>query len=218
VSIDPGSVATNDSDFANRIEFYLSRSLEIPGWTRGDEAMALALASFGLPPDAVVVEIGSFLGGSAVLLAGGRKLRGSGIVHCVDPFDGSGDAFSTPFYREIVGADVGGLRQRFDANIERAGLTAWVAVHAGTAERVAAGWTNAVDMLFLDGDQSPSGVESAFSCWSRFLKRGALLALHNSDDRIYSVGHDGHHRLAARLQPAFTDIRVVGTTTFARKA
>jgi predicted O-methyltransferase YrrM len=166
----------------------------------------------------VIVEIGSFLGGSAVLLAGARKLRGSGFVHCVDPFDGSGDAFSTPYYREIVDGNFQRIRRQFDANIARAGLADWVKVWVGTAERVAAGWQLPIDMLFLDGDQSPAGVQSAFDRWIPFLKPGGVLALHNSETRQYAEGHDGHHRLALTLgPPRYANIVVIGTTTFARK-
>jgi predicted O-methyltransferase YrrM len=201
------------------LEDYLAGSLEIPGWTRGAEAGALALASHDLPPNAVVLEIGCFLGGSAVLLAGARKLRGSGVLHCVDPFDGTGDPYSIPFYREIIAADARSLRQRFDANLERLGLKDWVRVHPGTAETVAASWTIPIDMLFLDGDQSPAGVEAAFSGWAPFLRPGGVLALHNSDDRIYSEGHDGHRRLALALRrlDGYEIVSVVGTTTFAAK-
>jgi predicted O-methyltransferase YrrM len=74
---------------------YVDRSEAIAGWARGDEAIELALAARSLPVGATIVEIGSFLGSSAVLLAGARKVAGSGMVHCVDPFDGSGDALRT---------------------------------------------------------------------------------------------------------------------------
>src|SRR5262245_48937520 len=103
------------------LDHYIRLSRRIPGWTRGQEAVALAQVSCSLPDDCTVVEIGSFLGGSAVLLAGARKLRGSGKVHCIDPFDASGDAFSRPFYRELQDSLPISLRQRFDENICRAG-------------------------------------------------------------------------------------------------
>src|SRR5262249_55192493 len=93
---------------------YIWLASRIPGGTRADEALALARPSRALPQDAVIVEIGSFLGRSAVVLAGARKLRGSGKVHCVDPFDASGDAFSVPIYREIRDAEDAPLRRRFD--------------------------------------------------------------------------------------------------------
>jgi predicted O-methyltransferase YrrM len=158
---------------------------------------------------AVVVEIGSFLGKSAVLLAGARKRRGSGRVHCVDPFDASGDAFSTPVYRSLAAADARPLRQRFQANIARSGLTDWVEIHEGLAGRVAATWTVPIDMLFLDGDQSPEGARLAYDAWAPFLKVGGVIALHNSTERVYAPGHDGHRLLAVHIvrPPRYGDVR-----------
>lgn len=94
---------------------YVWLSRQIPGWTRGAEAVALARASQSLAEGAVVVEIGSLLGSFAVLLADARKLRGSGKVHCIDPFDASGDAFSEPIYQAIHNSLTGSLRLCFDA-------------------------------------------------------------------------------------------------------
>ena len=73
---------------------YLAYGAEIPSWLGRQEALALASACYTLPPGAVVVEVevGSFLGKSAIVLAGARKARGSGRVHCIDPFDGSGES------------------------------------------------------------------------------------------------------------------------------
>jgi len=97
---------------------YLRASAKIPGWLRGKEAKAMASVVSSLSDDCVVVEIGSFLGSSSVLLAGARKLRGSGKLYCVDPFDGSGDAFSVPIYNNLLAANGGKpLRQCFDENI-----------------------------------------------------------------------------------------------------
>ncbi len=198
---------------------YIAYAHRIQGWTVGNEMIALAHASYQLPSDAVIVEIGTFLGRSAVLLAGARKLRGSGKVHCVDPFNASGDAVSVPFYRAIVGAQQESQRQRFDQNIHRAGLTQWVQVHQDTAETIGASWSEPIDMLFLDGDQSPKGVRAAYEQWSPWLKVGGILAVHNSSERIYAEGHDGHHRLVVETvrPPQYADIVSVETTTFARK-
>jgi hypothetical protein len=80
------------------IEGILAASVTIPGWTSGEDAMQVALTSLGLPGQATIVEVGVFMGRCTVLLAGPRLLRGSGKVHCIDPFDCSGDAFSVPYY------------------------------------------------------------------------------------------------------------------------
>jgi hypothetical protein len=198
---------------------YLAHAFTIPSWLGQQEGLALADACHALPSNAVVVEIGSFLGKSAIMLAGARKRRGSGRVHCIDPFDASGDAFSSPVYRAIADVDARPLRQRFQANIARAGLTDWVEVHEGTAASIAARWAEPIDMLFLDGDQSPDGARLTYDMWAPFLKVGGLIALHNSTERSYAPGHDGYHLLAVHMvrPPQYSDFRCVETTTFARK-
>jgi predicted O-methyltransferase YrrM len=197
---------------------YLTRARRIQGWTTTEEAAALMQTVCELPDNAVIVEVGSFLGKSAVVLAGACQLRGSGRVHCIDRFDGSGDAFSETFYREIAMQSNKPLRARFDRNIQSARLSDWVEIHQGSAEQVSAGWMIPIDMLYLDGDQSPAGARRAFEGFAHFFKHGAIVALHNSSARSYHEGHDGHRRLAVEVvqPPAFGDIVCVGSTTFAR--
>jgi MMP 1-O-methyltransferase len=198
---------------------YVGYGFSIPSWLGRQESLALASACYLQPPNAVVVEIGSFLGRSAIILAGARKTRGSGRVHCIDPFDASGDAFSVPTYRTVADADPRPLRTRFEANIARAGLTEWVVVHVGTAATVGTAWTEPIDMLFLDGDQSPEGARRAYDAWAPFLKVGGIIALHNSNDRPYAPGHEGIRLLATGMvrPPRYDDIRCIETTTFGRR-
>jgi len=199
---------------------YLQASAKIPGWLRGEEAKTMASVVSSLPDDCVVVEIGSFLGSSSVLLAGALKLRGSGKLHCVDPFDGSGDAFSVPVYKVILDANGGKpLRQCFDENIHAADLQDWVEVHQGRADEVAGSWRHPIDLLFLDGDQSPHGAQLAYKSWFPMLKNGGIIAIHNSDAREYAKDHNGLRLLVLEEihPPVFTDIHLVETTTFARK-
>jgi MMP 1-O-methyltransferase len=198
---------------------YLADAFPIPSWLGLNESLVLAEACHELPANAAIVEIGSFLGKSAIIMAGARKLRGSGIVHCVDPFDASGDAFSIPAYKAIADSHRLSLRQRFESHIAQAGLSDWVQVHQGTAASIAAGWTEPIDMLFMDGDQSPEGVDLAYESWAPFLKVGGIIALHNSSERAYDPGHDGHRRLLFRRvhSPQYGELRCVDTTTLARK-
>jgi len=199
---------------------FVEKSQKIPGWTTRTEAAALALVASRLPYDAVVVEVGSFCGRSAVVLAGARAVAGSGIVHCVDPFDGSGDEYSIPVYRKIMEASPHSLFEQFQENLGEAGVSSFVHPHMATAEEVASQMTPPVDMLFLDGDQSPAGVLSAYRAWEPHLRTGAVLAVHNSSDGSYAPGHDGHRRLVTGVirPPDFHNIFHVGTTTFAMKA
>jgi hypothetical protein len=203
------------------LQDYIQLSSTIPGWTRNEDAEELARASFSLGSHPIIVEIGAFLGCCTVLLAGARCVQGSGKVHSVDPFDCSGDAFSVPHYRDIVASlGCGSLRDHFEANIRRAGLIDWVQVHDGRAAEVAANWDLPIDLLLLDGDQSPRGAREAFESWAPFLKPGGIIVLRNTRPREYAEGHDGHRRLVLEeiFPPRFTEVRLVGATTFARKA
>ena len=198
---------------------YIWRSRRIVGWMRGKEAVELARISYSLPEDAVVVEIGSFLGCSTVLLAGARKLRESGKVQCVDPFDASGDAYSVPVYRRIADSAAASLRESFDENIREAGLEEWVEVHQGRAGDVASAWSLPIDLLFLDADHSYRVVSDTYEKWSRYLKVGGVIAVHNSAPGRYHEDHDGSSRLVAERihPPQYSEIRCIATTTFARK-
>jgi len=199
---------------------YVWFSRRIPGWMRGEEAVALAQACYGLPENAVVVEIGSFLGCSTVLLAGARKLRQSGKVHCVDPFDASGDSYSVPVYSEIAASRPISLRARFEENIRLADLTEWVEVHQGHDGEIAPGWNTPIDLLFMDGDQSDRGAEETYQRWSTHLKIGGILAVHNSGPRVeYAPDHGGSKRLVENFirLPRYSEIRLVASLTFARK-
>jgi len=202
-------------------DLFFKASSKVPGWTRGEEAHALFETAYDLPDRATVVEIGSFLGCGSILLGGARKMKGSGEAHCVDRFDGSGDAFSTPHYHAIwLALGARPFREIFDENIADAGLSDWISVHDGDAELIGRRWSKPIDMLFLDGDQSPEGVRAVYDAWSPWLKNGAVIALHNSAPREYEQHHDGHYILARKeiRAPSYEDIRLVGSTTFARKA
>ncbi len=203
-----------------RFSYYLQASEHIDGWVNIQERVALAQRAYDLPENATIVEIGSFLGKSAIVMAGARKLKGSGKVHCIDPFDASGDDFSVPVYDEIMNAEARTLRERFDDNIGRAGLQDWVEVHVGTAETAVKDWHEPIDMLFLDGDQSREGAMKAYEAWMPFVRKGGVIALHNSTPRQYEEGHDGHYRIASSLikPPHYKQVRSVVSTTFAVKS
>ena len=173
-----------------------------------------------LPDDCRIVEIGAFMGSASVLLAGVRKSCGSGRLHSVDPFDGCGDSFSVPVYEELLNASGhNSLRECFDQNIRAAGLADWVEVHQGQADTVAESWNQPIDLLFLDGDQSPAGARAAYEAWEPFLKIGGVIAVHNSADRPYAENHNGSRLLSlAELKaPKYGDVRLVRATHFARK-
>lgn len=181
---------------------FISRSRRIHTWIRDDEAVGLAHVSYALREGSTIVVVGGFVGGSTVLVAGARKLRGSGMCHVVDAFDASGDSFSAPIYRQIAATFPAGLRAAFDANVSRCGLAEWVTVHQGRAEGVAAAWSQPIDFLLLCADQSVPGARLLYEAWRPFLKPGGLIAIGNAADRSYAPDHDGNRRvLETEIRP-----------------
>jgi predicted O-methyltransferase YrrM len=208
------------SALPEELELYLRHSETIPGWTRGEEARELLRISHSLSDGAIIVEIGSFLGAGTILLAGPRRICGSGLVHCVDPFNCSGDSFSVPHYQRILlGHGGGSLRDHFERNIHAAGLGRWVRIHQGRADEVARSWTAFIDLLYLDGDQSRKGVREAYDSWAQFLRAGGIIAVHNSAPENHTAEHDGHRCIVEEeiKPPRYRNIRLVCSTTFATK-
>jgi predicted O-methyltransferase YrrM len=199
------------------VEDVVAASGSIPGWTDPDDAAEIVRAALRLPAGATIVEIGAYMGRCTVLLAGGRRLAGSGTVHSVDPFDCSGDEFSVPYYVEgLRETGLPSLEDAFRQNVARLDLDAWVEVHRGRDIDVAARWSGPIDLLLLDGDQSPHGARAAYEAWAPFLVPGGTIVVRNTLDRNYAPGHDGHRRLALEelRAPRFGEVRI-GETAFA---
>jgi MMP 1-O-methyltransferase len=206
---------------SEQLDHWLKMSESIPGTTRGELARELARVSSTLPSDAIIVEIGAFMGSATVLLAGPRQMRGSGRVHVVDPFDCSGDPRSTPIYERVLQAAGGGsLLDHFVENIRRAGLSGWIEMHQGRAPEIAASWTTPVDMIYIDLDVSGEAAGEAYDSWCHFLKPGGIIVVHNSDPEDHRPSENPDRRpIENRLcPPSFTDVRIVDGNTFARKA
>lgn len=203
------------------IDWIVDMSTTIPGWRAGEEARALAMAAYGLGPNPTIVEVGVYMGRSTVLMAGARRLRGDGRIHCVDPFDCSGDEFSVPYYLDgVAKSGAMSLEDVFRTNVERWSLESMVAIHKGTSCDIAAGWHTPIDLLLLDADHSPEGAREVFESWTPFVKRGGIVILDNTAEREYALTHDGNYRIAKeRLKPPhFENIYRVTGATFATRA
>ena len=192
----------------------------VPGWVAGPAAREVALRSLLLGDDPTIVEVGVFMGRSTMLLAAARRARGSGKVTCVDPFDGSGDAFSVPVYQEEldrVGAR--SLEDAFRRNVASRALDPWVEILKGPSAAIAIGWTKPIDLLLLDGDHSPDGARAIFAAWSPFIRPGGQIILHNTGERVYAKGHDGNYRIATSdlTQPPFRKLRQIAYTSYATR-
>jgi hypothetical protein len=203
------------------IEGVVQDAMTVEGWRRAEECTEIANVAFGLPDNPTIVEVGAYMGRGTCVLAGARRLaRRGGVVHCVDPFDCSGDEFSIPHYIRILETcGSNHLEKFFMHNIRKFELMDFVTIHRGRSSEVIKTWVDEIDFLILDGDHSVEGAKEAFENWTPFLKPGGILVLANSPVGKRTPGHDGNGRIveAEFNTPNYTDIRQYGSTAMATK-
>ena len=204
-----------------RVTAIVECAMTIFGWCEGEAAHEAVRTCLALPSRPTIVQIGVFLGRSTALLAGACRARGDAKVHCIDPLDGSGDAFSVPYYlAELANTGYTSVETAFIMNMRRLDLGDWIELSRLTGQEAARSWSRPVDLLWLDADQSPQGARDVYEAWVPYLRPGGALVVRNTADRAYAPGHDGHRRLVLEevQPPAFRDVRQIEATTFAVKA
>ena len=143
----------------------------IPPRTMHTEAESALLA--GLARDRrALVEIGVYEGSSAIVLA--RAAPPEATLHLIDPFTNTalrpGQRGTERATRRVVARAVAGLP---GPTIE------W---HVELSEQTAAGWSQPLDMVFIDGDHSQEACRLDWELWSPWVEPGGVVALHDARD------------------------------------
>jgi predicted O-methyltransferase YrrM len=154
-------------------EPHLQKMQATDGWLTDAEGLALFMTAASIKTEApVVVEVGSFVGKSAICLAAGLAYTNpAGRLYCVDPFD------STPQQMYLDRND-GSIYQRFLRNtagypniISVPGLSIDIARESDIPSEI--------DMVFIDGDHTYQAVKNDILAWTAFLGPDGILALHD---------------------------------------
>lgn len=157
----------------------------------------------GLPEDAVVVEVGSYLGASAIDWA--RIAQGDGRLTpliCIDTFTGGvpEDRFQPGFeslrdhQRAILARD-GSLFPEFQRNTEP--YRRWITSRRQDSLTAAASFApGSVDAAFLDDDHETAHVSRELEAWWPTIKPGGTLAGHDWD---WPSVREAVHRFSARV-------------------
>jgi predicted O-methyltransferase YrrM len=139
----------------------------VAGWCSPEEADALYEAACALPPDAVVVEVGTWVGRSAIALALG----------CRD-----GGAWLTTIDNDLSAARITTL----EANLHRLGAEL-SAIHADALD-VATAWEGGpVAFLYIDGWHDAASVRATWNAWAAHVAPGASVWFHDA----YGAGWPG---------------------------
>jgi hypothetical protein len=143
----------------------------VPGWLTKDQGRMLFGEATSAGPGARLLEIGSHQGRSTVLL-GQVALAAGGEVIAIDPF--------------VEGRLFGGLstRDKFRANLERAGVSTVVREVEEYSTRARPRWTESVDLVYIDGKHDVWTFSDDLR-WRDFLPPGASILVH---DAFSSIG------------------------------
>jgi predicted O-methyltransferase YrrM len=162
------------------VESALDAVRGVEGWMTDEQARRLFDAARALEPPATIVEIGSFRGRSAIVLAHGAP-EGVDVV-AIDPHAGNDRG-----PQQIAGSPDEGEADNaaFRANLERAGVAARVR-HVRLPSRSALDeLTDAVDLLYVDGAHRYGPARDDIARWGARVKPGGTLLIH---DAFSSVG------------------------------
>jgi len=156
---------------------------DVEGWLTEPQARRLFLAAAAVPAGGRVVEIGSFRGRSAIVLA--RGARPDVEVVCIDPHVGSDRGPREIAARPALGeADLAAFR----GNLERAGVLERVR-HLRRFSAVALDALDGpVDLLYVDGAHRFGPARADLVRWGARVPDGGRMLVH---DAFSSVGVTG---------------------------
>ena len=152
------------------------------GWLSEDQARVLFERALAVPPGGRIVEIGSYRGRSAIVLALGAG--GGAEVVAIDPHAGHDRG-----PRQIHGTSEQGDadNRAFTANLERAGVAGAVR-HVRRESGEALGDAHAdgpLDLLYVDGAHRFGPARQDVVRWGRRVRPGGTLLVH---DAFSSIG------------------------------
>jgi predicted O-methyltransferase YrrM len=164
------------------VRYYrMSLFKSIDGFLLDEEAVQIFDLAHALRDrNVVVVEIGSWLGKSSVVIGSALRFKKAATLNCIDPFDASGDARSTRRYHLDASRLPASILDTFKLNVRRAGISKVVRVLQGLSHQVVKGWNGPIDMLFIDGNHELESVRQDFLQWSPFVKPGGIVAFHDT--------------------------------------
>jgi predicted O-methyltransferase YrrM len=158
----------------------MSRFDSIPGMVSLERGLLLYLLAFAAGPDGDIVEIGSWQGRSTAFLAQACEDADRGVVHAIDWFRGN------PGKEHLLPVPLEEMEQAFRANIEGAGLSHRVVVHAKRAEDARPEVSGPLRMLFIDGAHTHEGVSSDLE-YAALLAPGGVLVFDDYSDTFPGV-------------------------------
>jgi len=156
------------------------------------------------PPAGCVVEIGSYCGGSTVVLGREAARRNPGAtVYAIEPFTFHEARYQAPY------------EAHFDANVLEWGLAGRVVKVRMRSHDAAREWTRPIDFLYVDGDHAHEAVAADIRDFLPFVRPGGLVAFHD----YKPAGKEGVKRAVDELvAPHHARVLLAGSLICFRKS
>jgi len=160
--------------------YRLSNFKRVRGYLNDDEAVELfdiARRIGSQTPQ--IVELGSWMGKSAVVFCAALNNRTHSNIHCVDAFEVEADRDPKvqSRYQLDVEAEAKTQIEAFHENIRAFGNPEMVKIHKGLTSQIVKKWDAPIDLLFIDADHEYQSVKEDFENWSRYVSKGGFVCL-----------------------------------------
>ncbi|MCX4749412.1 class I SAM-dependent methyltransferase [Kitasatospora sp. NBC_01287] len=187
-----------------------------------DEGLALYAAAVeaaertGLP----VLEIGTYCGRSAILLADAARRTGT-VALTVDHHRGSEEQQPGWEYHDasLVDPEVGLMDTlpRFRRTLHRAGLEPYVIALVGRSPQIAALWGGRVGLVFIDGGHTDEHAGGDYQGWVPHLAADGLLVVHDVFPDPADGGQAPYRVYLRALAEGFEEVSVTGSLRVLRR-
>jgi predicted O-methyltransferase YrrM len=186
------------------------------GFMPVDEGLALYAAAVtaaertGLP----VLEIGTYCGRSAVLLADAARRTGT-VALTVDHHRGSEEQQPGWEYHDstLVDPEVGLMDTlpRFRRTLHAAGLEQHVIALVGRSPQIAAVWGGRLGLVFIDGGHTDEHANGDYDGWVPHLAEDGLLVVHDVFPDPADGGQAPYRVYLRALADGFEELSVTGS-------
>jgi predicted O-methyltransferase YrrM len=193
------------------------------GFMPEDEGLALYAAAVeaarrtGLP----VLEIGTYCGRSAILLADAARRTGT-VALTVDHHRGSEEQQPGWEYHDptLVDPEVGLMDTlpRFRRTLHAAGLEQHVIALVGRSPQVAAVWGGRLALVFIDGGHTDEHAGGDYDGWAPHLAEDGLLVVHDVFPDPADGGQAPYRVYLRALADGFEEVSVTGSLRVLRRA
>jgi predicted O-methyltransferase YrrM len=153
---------------------------DVEGWLSDDQARVLWERACSVPPGGQIVEIGSYRGRSAIVMA--RAAAGATSIVAIDPHAGDDRG-----PQQIRGSAEEGAadNKAFVANLERAGVAGHVRHVRRPSSEALEEVDGAIDLLYVDGAHRLGPARDDVVRWGARVRPGGTLLIH---DAFSSIG------------------------------